>query len=525
MNTPTMNKARQDLGKRLGQSGLGEGLNSIIAGQSSASASTQLPSQTVDSLIHLLGRTSFGVTQDMIMQADVIGESAWLDQQLNPESIDDSDIEELLATAFPSLQMSYAEILGQTEDPEFNPAIDLVISAILRQIFSPKQLFEVMTEFWTNHFNVFLFDGPVEYLKTVDDRENIRPLALGRFSELLHRNARSPAMLYYLDNYSNTVQGPNENYARELMELHTLGVNGGYNEQDVAEVARCFTGWSIDTRTEDLFGFFDITHDTDSKVVLGQGIPAGQGIEDGEQVLDLLAEHPSTASFLASKLCRRFISDTPDQGIIDMIAGRFSETDGDTRLVLETLLTSDAFRSAQGVKFKRPSEYVASVVRSTSAALDNEGRYLRLLFDQLQILGQLPFFSNPPTGYPDQETSWLSSGALLSRWNYALGISYGELPLPSSRNFDNNQNQLLYSDGINVPVLDLIGEARTPAAITDRLIDRILHRPISFDDRKALITHVADGAPNSVPLELEQAVKRGRAAVAAILSSRYFQFR
>ncbi len=199
-------------------------------------------------------------------------------------------------------------------------------------------------------------------------------------------------MLFYLDNYSNTVQGPNENYARELMELHTLGVNGGYNEADVAEVARCFTGWTIDDRNGDFFGFFSITHDFEEKTVLGNTIPAGQGIEDGEQVLDILAAHPSTASFIASKLCVRFISDTPDQAIVDTVAQTFSDTDGDIRATMETLLTSDAFRNSQGIKFKRPAEYLTSAIRSTNASIDAQGRYLQLFFDQLDNLGSVAVF-------------------------------------------------------------------------------------------------------------------------------------
>ena len=245
---------------------------------------------------------------------------------------------------------------------------------LLRAVYSERQLQEVLTDFWFNHFNVDvrkIDDRPVvvEY-----ERDVIRPRVLGRFRDLLGATAKSPAMLFYLDNWLSKDRGLNENYARELMELHTLGVDGGYTQADVVNVARAFTGWTMSKPHEATgFAFNDRMHDHGAKRVLGRTIKAGGGVEDGEQVLDLLARHPSTARFIATKLVRRFVADDPPPALVDRAARTFRRTDGDLREVMRTILTSPEFLApaAYRAKVKSPFEYVVSLLRATSASVTN----------------------------------------------------------------------------------------------------------------------------------------------------------
>ncbi|MGJ8662445.1 MAG: DUF1800 domain-containing protein, partial [Marinicella sp.] len=351
-----------------------------------------------DALVHLLNRISYGYSSEELAYAKSIGFDAYLENQLAPENLNTAAVDNLLNQAFSSLQMSYSEVIARTRtDDEFNPAFELIAATLIRAAYNPTQLFETMVEFWSNHFNVNLFDGPIQLFKGIDDRDNIRPHALGKFKDLLHANAKSPAMLVYLDGFSNTADGPNENYARELMELHTLGVNGGYTETDVKEVARCFTGWTITESANDLFTFFAPNHDTGSKTVLGQTIPAGGGVEDGEAVLDILASHPSTAAFVAKKLCKRFVSDTPPQTIVDAVAVTFLQTEGDIKSMLRELFWHAEFNQSMGLKFKRPVEYVLTIFRSLPSIA--AGRPLEFIYRQVRNLGQTPFSYPAPTGY------------------------------------------------------------------------------------------------------------------------------
>ncbi len=480
------------------------------------------------SLVHLLNRTSFGIAGPDLELALDLGFEGFLEYQLDAEQIDNTFLEELLVDLFPSLAMSYGEIFDRLSDDDFDPVSELIVATIARQLFSPRQLFEVMAEFWTNHFNVFLLDGPVQYLKTVDDRDNVRPFALGRFEDLLRANARSPAMLYYLDNFSNTRFGPNENYARELMELHTLGVDGGYTETDVIEVARCFTGWTIDTRTEEVFVFSEANHDDGSKRVLGVDIPAGGGIEDGEQVLDLLLADPATAQFLAGKLCRRFVADQQPEALVSRVADTFAASGGDMVPVLRTLLLSDEFRASENQKFRRPTELVGGMVRSLQPA--DGSNYFSVIFRQLETLGQIPFFAAEPTGYGDEEGDWLNTNALLSRWNLGYSIAFGEVPASTrvdsgDGDAGDGRREPVMADYFAIRMLDLLGSARTPAEIVDRVLDQFLHRQVGVSDRAALINLAAGGQPATVPLSLSNAVAAARAVLASSLASRYFQNR
>jgi len=293
---------------------------------------------------------------------------------------------------------------------------------LLRAVYSERQLQEVLTDFWFNHFNVDvrkIDDRPVmvEY-----EREAIRPHVLGRFRDLLGATAKSPAMLFYLDNWLSRDRGLNENYARELMELHTLGVDGGYTQADVVDVARAFTGWIMRKPHEATgFEFNDKMHDHKAKVVLGQAIKAGGGVDEGERVLDLLARHPSTARFIAAKLVRRFVQDDPPPALVDRASKTFRRTDGDLREVMRTIVTSPEFLApaARRAKVKAPFEYVASLLRATRASVTNA----RSLVGAIGAMGEPLYQCQPPTGYADRASFWMNTGALIGRLNFAQSLA------------------------------------------------------------------------------------------------------
>src|SRR5437870_5797918 len=324
--------------------------------------------------------------------------------------------------------------------PPKNPQMvvtELQRAKLLRAVYSEQQLYELMVDFWENHFSIFANKDSDRYLLTGYDRETIRPFAMGRFRDLLGATAHSPAMLFYLDQWRSSVPRPypakdgkpagvdgglNENYARELMELHTLGVDGGYTQKDVQEVARCFTGWTIEKpNQEGLFLYRPGLHDRGEKFVLGHKILAGGGIADGERVLDILAAHPSTARFIATKLARRFISDEPPQSAIDRAAAVFLKTDGSVRETLRAIITSPEFfsQSSYRAKVRSPFEYVAAAMRALDAETDAD----RPVLDAIGRMGQPVFGRITPDGYADRADQWLSSGAMATRFNFANAIA------------------------------------------------------------------------------------------------------
>jgi uncharacterized protein (DUF1800 family) len=324
--------------------------------------------------------------------------------------------------------------------PPKNPQMvvtELQRAALLRAVYSERQLYELMVGFWENHFSIFANKDDDRYLLTSHDRDTIRPFALARFRDLLGATAHSPAMLFYLDNWRSSVARPypardgkpagvdgglNENYARELMELHTLGVDGGYTQKDVQEVARCFSGWTIQKPNEEgLFLYRPGLHDNGEKIVLGHKIPAGGGIADGERVLDILATQPATAHFIATKLARRFISDDPPSSVIDRAAAVFLKTDGSIRETLRAIVTSPEFFSpaTYRAKVRSPFEYVAAAMRALQAETDGD----RPVLDAIGRMGQPVFGRITPDGYADRAAQWLSSGAMVARFNFASALA------------------------------------------------------------------------------------------------------
>jgi uncharacterized protein (DUF1800 family) len=344
---------------------------------------------------------------------------------------------------------------------ERNVLVELSQQKVLRAVYSERQLQEVLVDFWFNHFNVFAGKGQVRLYLTEYERDAIRPHVLGKFRDLLGATAASPAMLFYLDNFQSAApmdaetaarqdarrlrarqrfgrpapsptaqnrrpRGLNENYARELMELHTLGVEGGYTQTDVQEVARAFTGWTIaNPREGGGFRFEPRIHDDGEKTVLGHRIKAGGGKRDGDHVLDLLARHESTARFIATKLARRFVADDPPEALVKRAAERFRKTDGDIRDVVRTIVTSPEFFAAAAyrAKTKTPFEFVTSAVRATGLQLPDA----QPVVQQVRELGMPLYGCQPPTGYADRAEAWVNTGALLNRMNFAVALTSGRL--------------------------------------------------------------------------------------------------
>jgi uncharacterized protein (DUF1800 family) len=406
-------------------------------------------------VIHFLNRTSFGATREAVQKVNRMGISAHLEEQLHPERISDTLVDEKLAGLKtmrlssrelielypPPRQQAGQEMMGQ--QPMQGPRaviLELQQARLLRAVYSQRQLYELMVDFWSNHFNIFAAKGADRWLATAYDRDTIRPHALGRFKDLLLATAQSPAMLFYLDNWLSTApngavrfapnnrrRGLNENYARELMELHTLGVDGGYTQKDVQEVARCFTGWTIrQPRAEGTFHFEPRIHDSGKKIVLGTRIGAGGGMEDGQKVIDLLARHPSTARFISLKLARRFVSDDPPRSLVDKAAESFRRSEGDIPTVLRTLIDSPEFSSPETyqAKVKKPLEFVASALRVTGA----EAQMSHQLVRYLGRMGEPLFLAQPPTGHPDAAGSWASPDMLLTRMNFVIDLMANRIP-------------------------------------------------------------------------------------------------
>ena len=387
----------------------------------------------VDLVEHVLSRLTFGVAPGdrerlrALAAKPELAVDRWIDQQLEAPDAEDLRLHRALGR-LESIDQPLGELY------EWKPEVllqQLSAAALLRAAGSRWQLREVMVELWSDHFNVDASKGECAWLKTADDREVIRRHALGRFRDLLGASALSPAMLWYLDGRSNRraspTERPNENYARELMELHTLGVDGGYTQADVMEAARCLTGWTVRDRHRFRKGRVELDpalHDDGEKTVLGRRIGPGGGPRDLESLLDTVAAHPATARHVATRLCRRFIADAPPAAAVDAVAEAFRRSDGDVRTTLRTLFHTEAFRApeARRTKLKRPFHAVASMLRATAARTDGGPP----LLDFLKRMGQAPFQYPTPEGAPDVAPAW--SGTLVWRWRLAMALTGGELP-------------------------------------------------------------------------------------------------
>ena len=404
-------------------------------------------------IAHVLSRLTFGARTVDAERVARMGVDRWIDQQLRPESIPDTAVNVALAAipawTEPATQLSVlADPAKQFATTPFSALMkDSAAIAALKQIaiklrsatalndgffagkvvraqLSERQLFEVVSDFWENHFSVFSGKMPSREALIVWDRDVLRPRALSKFRDLLGAVAHSPAMLFYLDNHLSRKNGLNENYARELLELHTLGVDGGYTQHDVIEVARALTGWTIATpREPSAFAFRKEQHDTLAKTVLGHTLRAGRGMEDGEEVLDILARHPSTAHYISLKLARRLVSDDPPASLVDRAAATFTRTDGDIAEVVRTIVTSREFfsRATFRAKVKTPFQLVVSVRRALDLPADTTPATARLIAQ----LGQATFSYQTPEGWPEKGGAWMNSGTIFKRIKFAGDVANG----------------------------------------------------------------------------------------------------
>ncbi|HXN65604.1 MAG TPA: DUF1800 domain-containing protein [Candidatus Acidoferrales bacterium] len=449
-----------------------------------------------EAITHALNRLGYGPRPGDLERIRQTGLETWIGRQLHPESINDAPAAARLA-GYRTLAMSSAALIGEYQRPEVaakklgitveeynkrvqeelhppqgvRPSLDLrpqvilnelMQSKLVRAVYSDRQLEEQLTDFWFNHFNVFVYkDGQEIYLLGDYERSAIRPHVLGKFRDLLEATARSPAMLDYLDNSVSAdpdafdrikhatskdraawkglppvggKRGLNENYGRELMELHTLGVDGGYSQQDVIAVAKCFTGWTIrDPQKNPEFFFDPRIHDPGEKRVLGKKIHAG-GMKDGEQVLDLLVKNRATAHHISYQLAEHFVSDNPPPALVARMQKSFEKSKGDLREVMRTMIYSPEFwsRAADGAKIKTPFEFVASAARALGADVDSPVQ----MINWVNRIGQPLYQCQPPTGYKDDAITWVNTGALLNRLNFALAlatnkVSGAQVDLPS----------------------------------------------------------------------------------------------
>lgn len=397
----------------------------------------------------LANRLTFGYTQAEHLLADSLGYHGYLEYHLNHTAIDDSAcqlrVQPFFYTNWPAyaLLSSHASIVNN----------HYTMATILKAVYSKRQLYERMVEFWSDHFNLDVNKRLIAWLKCVDDRDVIRANALDTFPNLLLASAQSAAMMQYLDNDTSIGGNPNENYARELMELHTLGVGGGYTQQDVQEVARCLTGWGVEDDdtpyTKGDFRYYPELHDNGPKVVLGYNIPANGGFNDGLMVLDILANHPSTAQFVSKKLCKRFHSDSPPQSLIDSVAATYTATGGDIKSMLRTLFTQFDPATAP-LKFKRPFHLEVSAFRALNVEISTDpGEFSNDIRYRLAENGHEPFHWRPPDGYPDTVEAWGRS--ILPRWNIAAKLMSGGIA------------------PVTVNINAFLGGATTADAIMDRI--------------------------------------------------------
>ena len=492
-------------------------------------------------IIQALNRLTFGPRPGDALKLRAIGLDNWIDQQLRPERINDSAIDQFVAS-YPAINRNQNDLLVQYAEQQRErreakrgrtdgmTAADsmalrqqnqqrgnltrqvitqLQSSRVARAVASERQLQEVMTDFWENHFSIYAQKGaPEPYYLTDFDQTVIRPRALGRFRDLLGAVAQSPAMLFYLDNARSMADsnrptqrqqrqprkrpGLNENYGRELLELHTLGVDGGYTQQDVINVARAFTGWTIKPPAQGGgFVFRPQVHDAGEKIVLGHKLSAGRGMEDAEDVLDILAKSPATARFISFKLARRFVSDSPSKALVDHAAQVYLRTDGDIREVLRAIITSPEFFSQRAFrsKVKSPFEVVVSTARALNAAPDSTPRSAQVI----AFLGQPIFGHQAPNGWPETGESWMNTGAILNRINFGMAVAAGRLP------------------GVNIsalPTLDTIRSASRERQV-DAVVATILNGMVSPDTRAVLISGdhpmLANGAGGSAIQDMSPA--------------------
>jgi len=411
------------------------------------------PNGKVNPKVRLLNRFAFGPSQTDLESISAIGADGWLETQLKAQEAEDwgfllqlRRLDALENEAYEARNFPQEDVLRQ-----------LQMAALLRSTYSRNQLFERMVEFWSDHFNIYGRKGLAAYRLSADGRDVIRAHALGNFGDMLMASAKSPAMLMYLDNHFNENGAPNENYAREIMELHTLGVDGGYTQKDVMEVSRCFSGWGLETgflRRKGSFKFNPERHDPGTKRVLGRYFPPNQGVKDGEDMVRMLAVHPATARHLSRKACLRFLGHR-SPNVEKSMAAAFIKSNGDIREWMRPLLFSSEVITAPAV-YKRPVDLIVSSLRGTGAQTDGGAGLQERLRDMGQPLYQWPM----PDGYPDDNDAWSSN--ILARWNFALDLAEGRISGTVINWANCDAKAALLGDDFILPPLAAGEKARSP---------------------------------------------------------------
>lgn len=454
---------------------------------------------------HLVERLTYGSTPSELARADALGLDGYLREQLRPETIDDSECAAMIAPlkSEGTLEKDWDELYDYSHKEEWidriRPGVDVFHATLVRRAHSLCQLHERMIDFWHDHFNIYWGTDLFQQLLPKWDAL-LRQHALGNFGELLRGTAQHPCMLIYLDNYISTNSGPNENYARELLELHTLGAmhyqqKDGYADDDVYETSRCFTGWGVDWQDEvegrGRFLYRHDNHDRFQKIVLDNQIPRDQDpLRDGLTVLDILASHPATAKHIAHKLCVRFVSDEPSEALVASAAEVFHKqrnAPDQIRQTLEHIFSSEEFRTAQGQKFKRPLEWFVSWVRATESLYKpSETDGYMWTFGQM---GQPLFGWRTPDGAPDTAQHWATSDGLHTRWRFASLRASG---------WDDNLNvEYREKSKLDVP------EDATPRKLASQVSDHILGKHVSKSTIDNLIDFAGDGRNPDLPLNQE----------------------
>ncbi|HUP93045.1 MAG TPA: DUF1800 domain-containing protein [Solimonas sp.] len=506
------------------------GLAADLAKSAAALSPAQIAGENPD--LHLLRRISFGPVAQELARVREIGRAAYIDEQL--ALVDDpSDL--TAAALYPHIVANAAAIYADSGAGFY---IDLHIAhlqsaMIHRAIFSKAQLHEVMTDFWNDHLNTYVRKNPIP-LKLCFDRDVIRPNALGNFKTLLRAAVHHPEMLHYLDNWISTRDAINENYARELLELHTLGKDGGYTEADMKALARILTGL---TYAPDPFAalstgldygsahFVAELHDTNEKTFLGEYFRAGGGAEEIDRALELILEHPGTARFIARKLCARFVADPPPAELTARVAETFTATGGDIRAMLGTLLGSPEFAASAGAKLKRPLPAMIGAARACgintydyAVNADIFGVALLgggVIFQSLAAAGQQPFGWVPPNGFPDTEAYWSNTNSLLHQQKFAVRLaetfSFGRLLV--------DPVAMLQQGG---SVASGVAQARTPRQAVSNAIANLLFTALPTELEQAALTLVAQDADPDAEMESGQLETRIKGLVFVLLASPWF---
>ncbi|WP_022950953.1 DUF1800 domain-containing protein [Leucothrix mucor] len=463
-----------------------------------------------DDLLHVISRLTMGVTPELQDEVSTIGVDAFIEQQLAPSLLDDSATDEMISL-FPTVNMTSAELLVHKKRNIIRR--DLNGATIVRAVKSKRQLQEVMVDFWSNHFNVDVVKKKTAMFKAEQDR-GFRELALGNFSDLLMYSTKSPAMLEYLDNRTSRADRnrvPNENYARELMELHTLGVDGGYNEDDVIAVSYLLSGWSIQY---DQFAFNASRNRlgplADGGDVMGWVPFAAEGsIENGESFINFLAYQPATAQFICWKLCRHFISD--DIAMTDSIVQRVAQVfmDNGTEIVptLRAIFASDAFYQSKGQKVKRSNELLYSILRSANVTFDFDqiGRIGAVLHQKLTDMDHALFECEPPTGYPSAAAEYLNTNIMVNRWNFGFSCAANKL-----------------GQSIRVSSMSWVNNPETIESLLDQLAITLMGRKLDESSKQALYTHLGKGPESAVA---RRDLKQIKTLAGLIFSSPAYQIR